>query len=100
MRDSWVMFSPTELLKLYVKEAFNREGVSAPNWNLRTWDSERIALGRDVFRFLRGASSGRYTVTPTDEMLSDPSSKGIGAIYNDFSPEVDLTVGGNCKAAL
>lgn len=100
MSDSWVMFSPTELLKLYVKEAFNREGVSAPNWNLRTWDSERTALGRDVFRFLRGASSGRYTVAPTDEMLSNPSSKGIGAIYDDFSPEVDLTVGGNCKAAL
>jgi hypothetical protein len=100
MTDSWVMFSPTELLKLYVKEAFNREGVSAPNWNLRTWDSERIALGRDVFRFLRGASSGRYTVSPTDEMLSDPSSKGISALFDDFSPEVDSTIGGNCKAAL
>jgi hypothetical protein len=100
MRDSWVMFSPTELLKLYVKEAFNREGVSAPNWNLRTWDSERTALGRDVFRFLRGASSGRYTVAPKDEMLSDASSKGIGAIYDDLSPQVDLTIGSNCKAAL
>ncbi|HVZ17150.1 MAG TPA: hypothetical protein VG897_08545, partial [Terriglobales bacterium] len=99
-RDSWVMFSPTELLKLYVKEAFNREGVSAPNWNLRTWDSERTALGRDVFRFLRGASSGRYTVAPKDEMLSDPGSKGIGAIYDDFSPQVDLMIGSNCKTAL
>jgi hypothetical protein len=50
----WVMFSPTELLKLYVREAFNREGVPAAAWNLRTWNAERIALGRDVFRFLKG----------------------------------------------
>lgn len=47
MSDSWAMFSPTELLKLYVKEAFNREGVPAPSWNLRTWDDERVALGRE-----------------------------------------------------
>lgn len=100
LRDSWVMFSPTELLKLYIKEAFNREGVSAPNWNLRTWDSERTALGRDVFRFLRSASSGRYTVASTDEILSNPSSKGIGEIYDDFSPEVDLTVGAKCRTSL
>ena len=26
---SWIMFTPTELLKLYVKEAFNRESIPA-----------------------------------------------------------------------
>ena len=29
--QSWIMFTPTELLKLYVKEAFNREGIPAPD---------------------------------------------------------------------
>ena len=31
------MFSPTELLKLYVKEAFNREDVPAPSWKVHSW---------------------------------------------------------------
>ena len=40
----WVMYSPTELLKLYVREAFNREGVPASAWNLRTWTASGLRL--------------------------------------------------------
>jgi len=35
--SDWVMFTPTELLKLYVKEAFNREGIPAPDDRISTW---------------------------------------------------------------
>jgi hypothetical protein len=51
--DGWAMFSPTELLKLYVREAFNREGVPASSINLRTWEAERISLGKTSCEFLR-----------------------------------------------
>jgi hypothetical protein len=34
--ESWVMFTPTELLKQYVKEAFNQEGIAAPDSRIKT----------------------------------------------------------------
>ncbi|CAK0753093.1 hypothetical protein CCP4SC76_2420002 [Gammaproteobacteria bacterium] len=35
--DSWLMFTPTELLKLYLKEAFARENVPASDHRIKTW---------------------------------------------------------------
>lgn len=101
MSDSgWVMFSPTELLKLYVREAFNREGVPATADNLRTWSAERIALGRDVLRFLKGASGGRFTLGERDDSLSDSRSVALGSLYEEFSAAVDQHIVRRCSEAL
>ena len=56
--NSWLMFTPTELLKQYLKEAFAREGVPASDLRLRTWQDYRRALARHVFGGLRRASGG------------------------------------------
>lgn len=56
--DSWVMFTPTELLKVYLKEAFNREGVPATEKHLRTWSDYRRQLGRNTLNILRTTGSG------------------------------------------
>ena len=55
---SWLMFTPTELLKQYLKEAFNREGVPAPDQNIRTWDDHRRELCRQTFGILKTATGG------------------------------------------
>lgn len=55
---SWLMFTPTELLKQYLKEAFNREGVPAPDQNIRTWDDHRRALCRQTFGILKTSTGG------------------------------------------
>lgn len=52
-KSSWIMFTPTELLKSYLKGAFNRESVPASDAHITTWDSYRNKLGRDVLRILR-----------------------------------------------
>lgn len=54
-RSSWIMFTPTTLLKSYLKEAFNRESVPADDQHITTWDSYRNKLGRDVLRILKTA---------------------------------------------
>ena len=36
-RESWLMFTPTELLKQYIKEAFAKEGVPASDQRIKTW---------------------------------------------------------------
>ena len=56
--DSWLMFTPTELLKHYLKEAFAREGVPASDLRIRTWQDYRRELARNAFGVLRTASGG------------------------------------------
>lgn len=50
--ESWLMFTPTELLRQYVIGAFNREGVPAPDDRLKTWEAYRVELGKKL-RVLR-----------------------------------------------
>lgn len=50
---SWIMFTPTNLLKSYLKEAFNRESVPASDDHITTWESYRNELGRDTLRILQ-----------------------------------------------
>ncbi|MBF0246408.1 MAG: DNA helicase UvrD, partial [Planctomycetes bacterium] len=57
-RDSWIMFTPTNLLKQYLKEAFCREDVPASDERIKTWDEQRWELGRSVFPLLKTASGG------------------------------------------
>jgi DNA polymerase III delta prime subunit len=56
--DSWIMFTPTELLKQYLKEAFAREHVPASDMRLKTWQDYRRELGRNTMGILRTANSG------------------------------------------
>jgi len=58
--SSWLMFTPTELLKQYLKEAFAREGVPAPDRNIRTWEDHRRELCRQTFGILK-TSTGSGT---------------------------------------
>lgn len=59
--DSWVMFTPTELLKHYVKEAILKEGIPAPEDKIKTWESHRKYIARNVFNLLQiGVDSGKF----------------------------------------
>ena len=42
--NSWLMFTPTELLKQYVKEAFARENIPASDLRIETWSDYRREL--------------------------------------------------------
>ncbi|KAF1077460.1 hypothetical protein [Halodesulfovibrio sp. MK-HDV] len=44
---AWLMFTPSELLRQYVKEAFVREGVLASSEHIHTWDKYKIKLGSE-----------------------------------------------------
>ena len=56
--ESWMMFTPTKLLKEYVQEAFAHEGIPSSDRNIKTWESHRRDLARDEFRILQ-RSDGR-----------------------------------------
>ena len=97
---SWVMFSPTELLKLYLREAFNRESVPATASNLMTWDKKRLSLGRDFLAILRTAQGGRFQLKEELQVLRDSSSAAISLLHDDFTKFVEDTVKAQYEAAL
>lgn len=82
---SWLMFTPTELLKQYLKEAFNREGVPAPDQNIRTWDEHRRDLCRQTFGTLKTATGGGTFVQKSGlPSLLDTALKSPIEWFNDF----------------
>lgn len=96
----WVMYSPTELLKLYLRDAFNKEGVPAGPSNLRTWESERHELGRNVLGIFRGTTGGRYVITTDNEILRDSTSPSLSRLHDEFSSYMIKWVITRCEKAL
>lgn len=68
--NSWLMFTPTDLLKQYLKEAFAREGIPAPDLCIRTWDEHRRELARNVFGVLRTTSRAGLVLKESAQILS------------------------------
>ncbi|HDS9359367.1 TPA: ATP-binding domain-containing protein [Enterobacter chengduensis] len=83
--NSWLMFTPTELLKQYLKEAFAREGVPASDQRIRTWQDYRRELARNVFDVLRTASGGGIFVLKDGlTSLSEAALECPIQWYDDF----------------
>lgn len=56
--QSWIMFTPTDLLGQYLKEAFSRNNVPAPDLRIKTWIGHRKELARNHLSILRTANGG------------------------------------------
>ena len=52
-RQNWLMFTPTPLLKDYVKDAFAREDVAASERVMKTWSEFRSDIARHHLNLLR-----------------------------------------------
>ena len=84
-RQSWLMFTPTELLKRYVVEALGREGVSASDYTVQTWDDQRLELSRNRLGLLRsGNASGGGQLKPKAENLSQHAIEHQSDWFEDF----------------
>lgn len=55
--ESWIMFTPTELLEGYLSEAFNREGIPAPKDRIWTWSKFSVDFGREEARLLQKSNN-------------------------------------------
>ncbi|ALN72268.1 ATP-binding domain-containing protein [Aureimonas sp. AU20] len=83
--SSWMMFTPTELLKLYVKEAFAKEGVPAPESRMKTWDDYRRTIARSSLGILRSGASTAGSVLRSDlPSLNAEAMDDAIAWYEDF----------------
>lgn len=98
--DNWIMFTPTELLKQYLKEAFARESVAASDRRVRTWSEERRRLARDVVRILKSETGGTFTLDDDLRLLHDTSSSALIELTDAFQDHFESAVGARYRAAL
>jgi len=76
--SSWTMFTPTDLLKQYLKEAFAREDVPASDLSIKTWHEYRRELARGELAVLRASNGGGIFILKdelqsiTDDALQEP----------------------------
>ncbi|MET0063027.1 MAG: ATP-binding domain-containing protein [Candidatus Thiodiazotropha endolucinida] len=69
-QQSWLMFTPTELLKHFVKEAFNREQVPASDRLIKTWETHRNDFARRVLGILQSATTtGKFILKAHSSFL-------------------------------
>lgn len=82
---SWLMFTPTELLRMYLKEAFAREQLPASDHNLCTWDDHRWDLCRQTFGILKTTTGGgTFIQKPGLSSLLDATVKSQIEWFTDF----------------
>lgn len=82
---NWIMFTPTELLKLYVKEAFNREGIPASDERISTWADFRENLARNEFPVLKSAANkGRLVMKDAAAILTPEAEGNLKELFGDF----------------
>lgn len=98
--DSWMMFTPTDLLKLYLKEAFAREHIAAPDQKISTWARFRLDLARNRFRILRTPNGGGPFVLKENAVFTRPDVfERQTAWYEDFANWQDEHFRDDLKAA-
>ena len=82
--SSWLMFTPTELLKQYVKEAFARENIPASDLRIKTWSDYRRELARNRLGVLRTSSAGGFVLRDGLRSLKDETISQQTAWFADF----------------
>ena len=82
---SWEMFTPTELLKQYLKEAFAKEGIAASDQRIKTWVEVRHDLARNIFGVLRtGSGSGSLVMKESLPSITQSAVVDSTHWFEDF----------------
>jgi hypothetical protein len=79
------MFTPTDLLRQYLKEAFAREGVPAPDQRIKSWDSYRKDIARNYLGILRtGNGGGPFILKDSAETIKRAALDDPIGWYEEF----------------
>ncbi|HZW40299.1 MAG TPA: ATP-binding domain-containing protein [Ignavibacteriaceae bacterium] len=82
--ENWVLYTPTELLKNYLQQAFNKEGVPAYDRTIKVWDEERMDIGKNVLGFLKVGDNKGIFVRAKKNFFTFTCSEKIHNYSNQF----------------
>ena len=100
-KRGWLLFTPSDLLKVYLKESLNREGLPAADERIQTWGTYQLRLARpECFGLLRvGDRRGpfRYTgerllTAKTNKELLDFGEGFRGFLQEDVIASLETSV--------
>jgi hypothetical protein len=98
-RESWIMFTPTDLLKQYLKEVFNKENIAAPDTRVRTWSHHRRELSRDQLPILRTGDRGFLLFDDRCGSLTNDALKDSPGWFDDIAAAHSEWVNHTLRAA-
>lgn len=83
--ENWLMFTPNELLRLYLKEAFAREGVAASTERVQTWPTFRRRLAREDLELLSTKPrDGKLILRDTTSFLLQSTQEQQIRFFEDY----------------
>lgn len=83
--QSWIMFTPTELLKQYVKEAFARENIAASEQRINTWRDFSRDIARNSLEILKTPTgAGAFVVKDSLDNLRTETIRHQISWFEDF----------------
>ena len=88
---SWILFTPSDLLKSYLKEAFNKEGIPAPDKNITTWDDYKLNLGKDL-SVLRDIGKNKIGFTYKANIENINNSNGVQCFIDFYTYNIKTFV--------
>ena len=95
--NRWVMFAPSDLLKVYLKEAMNKEGIADPN--IVTWETRQTRLARtgllDILK-VDASSKGLFHLG-RNEILARTQNRQLIQYTKRFEKYVTETVWKTCR---
>ena len=98
--NQWIMFAPSDLLKVYLKEALNKEGIAESN--IVTWETTQTRLARTgVLDILKVAtnSKGLFRLG-RDETLARTQNRQLIQYTKRFEKYVTETVWKTCREVM
>jgi|GEM_PF-3926714 len=85
-RENWIMFTPTNLLKMFLKESISKESIPAPDNMVKTWEDERRHIARDILSLLRvDETTGIYYTTTLKKLLDIEINRDLIDYAENFS---------------
>jgi hypothetical protein len=73
-KQNWILFTPTELLKIFLKDAMAKELLPASNELVKVWDDEQTTIGRQILNFLKTGDRGYFVITNKPILLKTENS--------------------------
>lgn len=98
-KTNWLMFTPTDLLKHYLKEAFAKEQVPASSEQIKTWENYSGYLGRNVLPILQSSSRSGF-IKKSSRHLNSYASSNLPAVYDSFIEFHKLSMVNELKASI
>ena len=97
----WLLFTPSDLLKVYLKEALNRESVPAADERIQTWGTYQRSLARpECFGLLRvGNRRGPFRYTE-ERLLTAKTNKELLAFGEGFRVFLQTDVVASLEASV